>query len=292
MVELDIEEVYKRVKNTLKWLMCLSLSSRAFTAVFISFEVAYEASRNVGIPLGFVLIFILELIEKKSIFAKKLTLYMIFELLHLFYKKGSGMSGLGLYISDSILKLLNSSLKVSSQLGQGSIFSFCLDILENYPGYEFSNENEIPLEIINIIQLPRFSLNCFEKECPKIMIVDDNDFNRMLLGNILKKYGVNYIEAINGKIAVKKALELDKRNTPLSCIIMDINMPEMDGWEASKLINKMFTQGYIKFLPDIIGHTAYSSVSDLQQCFDSGMISYILKPTSQEHILSIISKYF
>ena len=122
MVELDIEEVYKRVKNTLKWLMCLSLSSRAFTAVFISFEVAYEASRNVGIPLGFVLIFILELIEKKSIFAKKLTLYMIFELLHLFYKYYSFYRFPILHVSENILKLLNSSLKVSSQFGQGSIF--------------------------------------------------------------------------------------------------------------------------------------------------------------------------
>ena len=216
----------------------------------------------------------------------------ISQIFNLFSDKSSGMSGLGLHISENILKLLNSSLKVSSELGQGSIFSFCLDILESHPDYEYSNENEIPLEIINNFQLPKFSLNCLEKECPKIMIVDDNDFNRMVLGNILKKHGVNYIEAINGKIAVKNVLELDKRNTPLSCIIMDINMPEMDGWEASKLINKRFTQGTIKFLPDIIGHTAYSSVSDLQKCFDSGMISYILKPTSQEQVLSIIGKYF
>ena len=72
---------------------------------------------------------------------------------------------------------------------------------------------------------------------------------------------------------------------------MDCDMPIIDGWEATKIINRRYAQGDLKFLPTIIGHTAYSSAEDIRRCYDSGMISYILKPTSQEQILTALRKY-
>ena len=92
-------------------------------------------------------------------------------------------------------------------------------------------------------------------------------------------------------MAVKATVRLDRQNTPIFCIIMDCNMPVMDGWEATKAINDKYKAGIIKFLPIIIGHTAYSSSDDLQRCYDSGMASYILKPTTQDQILVTLRKY-
>ena len=139
--------------------------------------------------------------------------------------------------------------------------------------------------------MPKMSLSIFDKEFPKVLIADDNDFNRLLLGNILKNHGIPFIEATNGKIAVKNIEKFDRKKTPILCIIMDCDMPVMNGWEASKAINEKYNKGFLKYRPAIIGHTAYSSTADINQCYDSGMITYILKPASQAQILHTLKKY-
>ena len=214
------------------------------------------------------------------------------QIFDMFSDRISGMSGLGLHISNNILNYLGTSIRVSSIEGKGSLFSFDLAINESIPKYEFSREIDIPSEPDNDLMMPQFLLSIFDKQQePKILIADDNDFNRMLLGSILTKHGIQYIEAINGKMAVKATLKYDKKKTPIKCIIMDCNMPVMDGWEAAKIINQNYTEGILKFLPVIIAHTAYSSSEDIQKCYDSGMISYILKPSSQDQILTVLRKY-
>ena len=210
---------------------------------------------------------------------------------NMFSDKRSGMSGLGLHISNSILNYLGSSMKVWSEENKGSTFSFSLDNLWNMPIIELSNEIDIPFETTSLVKIPNILINTLDKEHPKVLIVDDNDFNRFLLANILKANQIPYIEAANGSIAVENIIKFDKLNMPIACIIMDCDMPVMDGWEASKLINEQYIKGIIHFLPAIIGHTAYSSESDIKKCYGSGMISHIIKPTNQAQILNILRKY-
>ena len=202
----------------------------------------------------------------------------------------SGMSGLGLHISDNILKLAGSKLAATSKIGKGSTFYFSLEAFQNIPRFELSGEIDIPIEIINETIVPKSSFRDSSKISPKILIVDDNDFNRIVLGNILKKYKINYIEAQNGEIAVETVLKYDK-STPIECVIMDCNMPVLDGWDATRKIINCYTQGILKKLPAIIGHTAYSSNEDIQRCYQSGMISHFLKPTSEKEFMEIIIKY-
>ena len=215
----------------------------------------------------------------------------LIDLFNIFRNTGNGMSGLGLHISNNILKFFGTNMQVSSKEGRGSKFSFCLNILENSPTWEFSNRIDTPKEINSGLNMPQMIFNIFEKQNAKVLIVDDNDFNRALLGNILKNHGIKYTEAVNGKVAIKIVKKFDRQKTPLSCIIMDCDMPVMDGWEATKIINKKYSEGAIKHLPAIIGHTAYSSASDIKKCYDSGMISYFEKPTGQSQILAILRKY-
>ena len=203
---------------------------------------------------------------------------------------GSGLSGLGLYITNSILKLAGSNLNVDSQIGEGSVFSFFLDAFTDIKRIEFDYEMDIPGENTRVL-FPYFPVSHRQKETPKILIVDDNDFNRLTLESILKKKGIQFVEAVNGEIAVQLVLEYDQKKTPISCIIMDCNMPVMDGWQATEWIIDKYTQGILKHLPTIVGHTAYSSKEDIQRCYDSGMTTHFLKPTSQEQFLSIIKNY-
>ena len=149
----------------------------------------------------------------------------------------------------------------------------------------------IPKEINSPLIVPQMTFSILDKQNPKALIVDDNDFNRVLLGNILKSHGIPYVEAINGKVAVKLIRKFDRIKIPILCIIMDCDMPVMDGWQATKKIHKNYSEGIIKFLPAIIGHTAYSSTSDIKKCYDSGMISVIAKPTTQAQILNALRKY-
>ena len=205
----------------------------------------------------------------------------------------SSMSGLGLYISNNILKLAQTSLKVNSIIGQGSVFSFSLPAIISNPQIKLHTEIKSPSKIRNEeeIDILHVKFNCLRESYPKILIVDDNDFNRLVLGNILKKHKIPYLEAFNGEVAVDIVLQCDKNNCPVSCVIMDCNMPVMDGWEATKNIIKMHTEGIIQHPPNIIGHTAYTSKSDIKRCYDSGMISHFLKPTSQNQFLTIINNY-
>ena len=211
---------------------------------------------------------------------------------NIFSDKGNGMSGLGLHISSSILQFFGAKLQVYSKENQGSTFSFCLDVPEKIIDYEFSNTDlDIPNEIINVPEIPKIRVNLFEKHNPKVLIVDDNDFNRVLLGNALKNNGISFIEAANGKIAVNIIKKFDRQKNPIQCIIMDCDMPVMDGWEASRLINEKYAKKAIKFLPTIIAHTAYTSAADIKKCYDSGMTSHLAKPTNQTDILSILRQY-
>ena len=203
----------------------------------------------------------------------------------------SGMSGLGLYISNNILKLANTSLKVYSTLGKGSKFSFSLDALIDIPQIDLSEEIEIPSEIHTSMHIPYAKIGYHKEVYPEILIVDDNDFNRMILGNILKKRAIQFVEAVNGEEAVEIILMSDRNKCPIRCVIMDCNMPVMDGWEATKIIINKYTQGIIRHLPNIIGHTAYTSRDDIQRCYESGMIAHFLKPTSQDQFLTIINNY-
>lgn len=194
-------------------------------------------------------------------------------------------SGMGLFICKRILKFFNSSFSLSSEEGKGSIFSFMVHFKDkNHETDFFSESMENCTRFLNYYQ---FGI----EEHPKLLIVDDNEFNRMLLTVVFKKKGILYEEAANGLEAVEAVARADKTGNNIKCIIMDCNMPIMDGWEASKKINQMYKDGTIKYLPAILAHSAYSSDEDKKMCFESGMIDYIMKPSTSDEIISKVVKY-
>ncbi len=176
-------------------------------------------------------------------------------------------SGLSLSICKGLAKLLNSDVKVESGKGRGSKFSLVFNIEQVLINYDLSLKIS---EIRKII------------ENPVILVADDDQTSLMLLTRILKsKTDAKIIHAKNGR----EAVQLFQANPEVSCILMDLKMPYLNGYEATKQIKAIN--------PDVpvIAVTAFAMVGDQKAAIDSGCDDYISKPFSIEQIAIILKKF-
>ncbi|CAG9310165.1 unnamed protein product [Blepharisma stoltei] len=105
----------------------------------------------------------------------------------------------------------------------------------------------------------------------------------MLLGNLLKQNNIYYEEACTGIGATKKVKKKNDMNRPFKVIALDGRMPDLNGWDASRAIIKMYFDGEINALPAMIGYTALSSEADIKICLESGMQECLVKPCNRRH---------
>ncbi|WP_395063180.1 PAS domain S-box protein [Flavobacterium sp.] len=188
-----------------------------------------------------------------------------------------GGTGLGLTISNQLLSLMGSKLDLESEYGIGSNFYF--DVI-----LQTSNEN-INEEINNQEQILKERINAnYGHENFKVLIVEDNKINMLLAKTLIKQIVPNgsIFEAENGKEAIDKFNVLQP-----DLILMDIQMPIMNGYEATKEIRKT-KKG--KHLP-IIALTAGTVVGEKEKCLEAGMNDYASKPIIKEALEDIISKW-
>ncbi len=191
----------------------------------------------------------------------QLKLFNSFQQLDISTKKAFGGTGLGLAISKELVEMMGGVIGVESKVGKGSIFWFeiKLEVAENSQVKEQKKANsEISIE------------NYFKDFSPKILLVDDNAINRKVATEILKKANCNVIGADSGK----KAIETFQNNPDFDLILMDIQMPEMDGIETTKVLREKFSNK----LPKVVAMTAYSMQNDKEKFLESGMDDYLSKP--------------
>ena len=116
----------------------------------------------------------------------------------------------------------------------------------------------------------------------KILIVEDDSTSELMLSLLVEKYCKECLTAKNGL----EAIQICKDNPTIDLILMDIKMPEMDGYEATKKI-RQFNKDVI-----ILAQTAYALFGDREKAIESGCNDYISKPISQVEFYKIFKKYF
>ncbi len=169
-----------------------------------------------------------------------------------------GGTGLGLAITKRLLELYGSRIRVESVVGKGSTFSFSLTLpiaqeLPNVPEKEYSLENI------------------------SILLVEDNEINVFIARKFLERWKVKLDVAINGQAAVDKVQEND-----YSLVLMDLQMPVKDGYEAAQRIRQLpDTQ---KQAVPIIALTASALAEERQKVLDAGMNDYVTKPISPQRL--------
>lgn len=188
-----------------------------------------------------------------------------------------GGTGLGLIISKQLIELQKGSIWVESELSAGSSFYFTIPYNKATP----PNLAELQQRSIeNVITITKEVL-----ENSKILLVEDNQLNILLATTLLKKQNFKHVDvAQNGQTA----LEMIKK-TDYNVILMDLHMPIMDGYEATRFIRENMT-GKKRLVP-IIALTAAAIKGEKENCLETGMNEYISKPFKPEDLFSKIIKF-
>lgn len=186
-------------------------------------------------------------------------------------KKHMG-SGLGLAIANRIALLMGGDIRFTSRVGEGSEFIFTGE-------FERSDCPEKAKQKEGLKQKEML----YEEQEKVIMIVDDNMINQEIVQNLIRRKRYHFIAAYNGREALN-ILSSQK----VDLILMDIQMPELNGIETTKIIRKKLTGQ--KHIP-IIALTAYAMSEDEQKCREAGMDGYISKPFELSELYHMIELY-
>jgi PAS domain S-box-containing protein len=181
-----------------------------------------------------------------------------------------GGTGLGLAISKRLVGLMRGKIWAESQLGIGSTFHFTLVA-------KAANLDDIENERVDEPEGVKLGKPGF-----RILLAEDNVINQMVMVKMLNKLGYQADVVANGKEVLSS---LEHHNYDL--ILMDVQMPEMDGFETTRAIRKLRPSGNH---PKIIAITAYALKEDRQRCLDAGMDDYISKPVRLQDLAEMLEK--
>jgi len=183
-----------------------------------------------------------------------------------------GGTGLGLAISKNLAELLGGKIWVDSETDKGSAF------------YVLIPANDLRMVEISGPVLPQMNKLVNEKKynwaTKTILVAEDEELNYKVLNSCLSKTKARILRAENGE----KAIEICQQEK-INVILMDIQMPVMDGYETAQRIKAL------NINVPIIAQTSYAMANEKEKCIDAGCDDYITKPLNLDQLLSLIDKF-
>lgn len=198
-----------------------------------------------------------------------------------------GGTGLGLVICKEFVNLMEGDISVNSVEGQGSKFDFNIIVNEQGPAYptdhSYDEKNSISDNNETVLTDAELKINIENRKAIKILLAEDNLINQKVAIRTLASAGYQVDAVMNGGQAVKAHLE---NNYDL--ILMDVQMPDVDGYEATKQIRAMKEP---KNKIPIIAITAHALIGDRERCLEAGMDEYVAKPMNASEIIKLIDHF-
>jgi len=180
--------------------------------------------------------------------------------------KAIGGTGLGLSIVKELVKSLDGTIELASEVGKGSCFSFSIPMVQSKEALELEQSTHSPHHKLKDLS---------------ILVADDEQINFLYLEILLKNSVKRIDHAYNGK----DALDMVSKH-PYNMIFMDLKMPEMSGYDATMKIKQSFPA-----IP-IIAQTAYASIEDREKALQAGFDDFIAKPIKKNALLEVIQKFY
>jgi PAS domain S-box-containing protein len=178
-----------------------------------------------------------------------------------------GGTGLGMSIVKQLVELMNGTITVQSKKGEGTQVNINLSFTKG-------TESDLPKKDNSHVEAHILA----DK---KILLVEDNEMNRVVAETILNQYGATISEAVNGMEALEAI-----RNHRYDIVLMDIQMPVMDGLEATRHI-----RNDLHSTIPIIALTANAVKGEMEKCIQAGMNDYLSKPFEEEDLVRLIAKW-
>ncbi len=185
-------------------------------------------------------------------------------------RRFSGL-GLGLTVCQKLAKAEGGSIDVKSELGRGSHFQINLPKKVRF----FSTASSAEM----------IAIEPMTSQPPRILVVDDAEEIRVIVKSVVTQIGASVDEAVDGAQALKKILEAEKTGRPYSLILMDMYMPQMNGYQATKMIRRRGLRN------KILAVTAHATEFDRQKCLEIGCDDFLAKPFTTEGLMLAVNRF-